>query len=113
MLAFHQSLRAIFESIRQRIGANVAHRQLLALFFEDEIHSSVHVGDRASTHISGDPHALVQRCALQRGKLGNGVVVRLALSEAYVGQSQQRNYNDPGSDKKFMPSIHVNAPTRS
>ena len=86
--AFDQGLRAIFECIRQRIAADVAYWEVPALLGEHEIHASGDVCDGAGAHVAGDAHALVERCALERRKLGDRVVIGFALGEAHVGQGQ-------------------------
>ena len=84
--AFDERLRAILESIGKGIAANIADRQVLALLFEDKIDAAVRMRNRPGTDIAGNPHALMQRCGRQRGKLGDRVVVGLALRESNVSQ---------------------------
>jgi hypothetical protein len=54
-----QALRAVFESVGQRIGSDVAHRQRPAFFFEDEIHTARQVLDRSRSHIATYANALM------------------------------------------------------
>ena len=54
-----QALRAVLKGIRQRIGADVAHGQRLALFPENEIHAAGQVLDRAGGDVAAHANTLV------------------------------------------------------
>src|ERR1700690_4449336 len=67
-LPLDESLRAILKGVWQRIAADVAHWQSLALLLEHKIDLPVAVGNGTRADVPANPHTLVKRRPLQRGK---------------------------------------------
>src|SRR4029077_4760112 len=87
-----------------------ADRKALALLFENEINTSGDMLDRARANIAGYAHALVERGAPKRAKLGNRVIVGLTLCKAHVGEGNERHDDDSRTHEKFCAGFHAGTP---
>src|SRR5580692_8484356 len=104
--ALDQRLRFINESVRQRIAPDVTHRKLLPFAIEHKIHASLRPANAPRLDRSADANPVRPRIALQRPKLGNGVVVRFAFAIAQPRQKAHRHDDDADSDPEFGLFFH-------
>lgn len=92
--ALDEGLGPVFKRIGQRIAANIGNGKLFALFDKYEIDAVGEVLNGAVLNIAGDAHALARSGGRKRRKLGDRVVIGLALCIADVGEQRQRDDDD-------------------
>src|SRR5467141_5463648 len=104
--AFHQRLRLVDKSVRQRLAAHIGHRQQLPLSGQNKIHAAGKPLDCPRLNRAADADAMRARGAVQGLQFGDGVVVRLAFAVPQPSEETQRHYDNADANPEFGLLLH-------
>jgi len=106
-LPFHKRLRIVLEGVRKRVGAGVADWKPVVFFHQNKINLAGQMLNRPRCDIARNTHMLPQFGLIQRGKLGNRVVLGLAFLGAHPPQCDQRCQYNSGANPELQLCVHV------
>ena len=99
--AVGQRLRAIAESIGQRVAAFVGDAENLLILNQVELDQPGFVNDRIALHIAADADVAGLRVTAHLAQFGDRLVIRLRTLDAGGGEPKQRTDDDRHQNGEF------------
>jgi len=106
--ALDERLGLVHKGVGQRLTANVADGESLALFFQNEVGAASSTANAARRNRASKTHAVVAGRTFQRLIFSDGVVVRLALAITKPGEKGKGDDDDRDADAEFRTIRHKN-----